>query len=121
MAWRGARSLLQSDGLRAAKAVRGGKSVEEPLKVLRNPFQHLETALARSPLKPGSRHFADAPAQPVSLYEQFDAIGKSHRGLNGYGVQGAAGKDPQPVARVASRQPRQIMENKCRAAHQHRD
>src|SRR5580692_3194576 len=70
-------SRLQRDCLRRTAQKGGRKCIAEPAQIGGKPFNHLEPAGAMLTLEPQRRHLADAPAQPVRLHQQLDAVAKS--------------------------------------------
>src|SRR5688572_4286784 len=108
----------QRNAVRRRLQVRGLERVRVPLQVGREPFQHPKPALAGLALEPARRYLIDAPAQPVRLHEQLDAVGEPDRRLDLDAVEQAPRKQPESVARVVRRQLAEVMQREGARAHQ---
>src|SRR5262249_22938873 len=103
-----ASGMPQRHGGGAAPQQGGGKGVDVPAQIRRQPFQDLESALPMLALEPVDRHIRDLPAQPVRLHQKLDAVAKALARLDLDALDRAPREQAETVAGVGGRKPREM-------------
>src|SRR6476646_6555400 len=105
---------LAANGSRRPAEIARGKSVAVPAQVIRQPPYYLKPAGAVRTLEPTRRHFADPPAETVTLHQKLDAVAKAMLRLDWNLGRGAVRKKAEAVAGVVRRQARQMIKREIR-------
>src|SRR6476646_3721422 len=111
-------SIFPWHGFRGTPQVSRGKCVSVPTQIMGKPTYDLEAAGAVGAFEPARGHFADAPAKPMTLYQELNAVTEAAVGLDRDPVDRATREQAKTVAGIARRQACNVVKREIRAAYQ---